>query len=247
MIYKKNYMVHYYDVDFRGLALPISLLNYLQDAAGEHAARLGFSVPELLKKELTWLLSRYHMKVFAYPKAGDEVEIATWPSGKQGVFALRDFEMKDPQGATIGAATSSWVLWNVSQKRPARLEEHLPERLVFPRRMIPDSFETLPATPSPDLELGFRVNMQDIDFNNHVNYAVYIQWALETLPEDILRSYVLSGIEVSYRAETFYRDEVVSRSQRETSRADAVFLHGIFNKANGTELARLRSTWSEYR
>jgi medium-chain acyl-[acyl-carrier-protein] hydrolase len=247
MIYKKNYIVHNYEIDFRGLALPISLLNFLQDAAGEHAARLGFSVPELLTKDMTWLLSRYHMKVFAYPKAGDAVEITTWPSGKQGVFALRDFEMKDARGATIGAATSSWVLWNVSHKRPARLEDHLPERLAFPRRMIPDSFETLPAISSPGLELGFRVNMQDIDFNNHVNYAVYIQWALETLPEDFLRSHILSGVEVSYRAETFYGDEVISRSQREEAGADAVFRHGIFNKASGTELARLRSTWSKYR
>jgi medium-chain acyl-[acyl-carrier-protein] hydrolase len=244
MVFKKNYVVHNYELDFRGLALPLSLLNYFQDASGDHATLLGFSVPDLLKRNMTWLLSRYHLKIFAYPRAGETVEVATWPSGRQGLFALRDSEMKNGQGVTVAAATSSWVLWNVSHKRPARPDEHLPEHLVFPRRTIPDSFETLPAPSSPGLELGFRVEMQDIDFNNHVNYLGYMGWALETLPENVLRTHVLSGIEASYRAETFYGDEVVSRSQREDSGGPVVYLHGIFNKANGTELARLRSIWS---
>ena len=71
-IFTKRFRVHTYEVDFRAKALPLSLLNYFQDAAGDHAGDLGFSLFELLKKQLTWLLSRYHLKVFRYP-ALDEV------------------------------------------------------------------------------------------------------------------------------------------------------------------------------
>lgn len=48
-IYTKKFHIHTYEVDFRARAFPVTLLNYLQDAAGDHAALLGFSLIDLLK------------------------------------------------------------------------------------------------------------------------------------------------------------------------------------------------------
>ena len=239
-----SFLVHTYEVDFRARALPLTLLNYLQDAAGEHATLLGFSVLELLKRDLTWLLSRYHVRVLRYPSFGETVTITTWPSGRQGIFALRDFEMKDAGGRAIGAATSSWILWNPKNRQPARLEENLPDRVALDKRAVPDDFPPLPACPPGGRELEFRVEMQDIDFNNHVNHPVYIQWALETAPEPVLRSMAPAAIEVAYKGEAVYGEEIVSRILQVEDGPRPVFLHGIFHKARGTELTRLRTTWA---
>ena len=238
-----SFPVHTYEVDFRAKALPLSLLNYLQDAAGEHAALLGFSVLDLLKRDLTWLLSRYHVRILRYPSFGETVTITTWPSGRQGIFALRDFEIADADGRAIGAATSSWVLWNPKSRQPARLEENLPDRVALDKRAVPDDFPPLPACPPGGRELGFRVEMQDIDFNNHVNHPVYIQWALETAPEPVLRAMAPAAIEVAYKGEAVYGEEVVSRIVQVEDGPRPVFLHGIFHKAKGRELTRLRTTW----
>jgi medium-chain acyl-[acyl-carrier-protein] hydrolase len=86
--------------------------------------------------------------------------------------------------------------------------------------------------------------MQDIDINNHVNHAVYIQWALETVPEDILRAARPTDIEVAYKGEAFYGDEVVSKSQRFDNETGPTFFHGIFQKTSGVELTRLRTVWA---
>jgi medium-chain acyl-[acyl-carrier-protein] hydrolase len=86
--------------------------------------------------------------------------------------------------------------------------------------------------------------MQDIDINNHVNHAVYIQWALETVPEDILRAARPTDIEVAYKGEAFYGDEVVSKSQRFDIETGPTFFHGIFQKTSGVELTRLRTVWA---
>ena len=244
LIHRKTYPVHYYEVDFRGLALPQSLLNYLQDAAGEHASALGFSVLDLLKKGMTWLLSRYHVRILRPPRVGDSVILSTWPSGTQGLFALRDFAAEDQRGRPLFEATSSWVLWNLAARQPARLEESLPGRLAHDRRAVDDPFLPLPALTRTDHELDFRVWMQDIDFNNHVNHAAYVLWALETPPEDVLRACAPSEIEIAYKAEAFYGDEIISRLQTGGSAAEPAFLHGLFHKGNGTELARLRTAWS---
>jgi acyl-ACP thioesterase len=251
-IYTKKFLFHTYEVDFRARARPVTLLNYLQDAAGDHAALLGFSLFDLLKINKTWLLSRYHIRVQRYPEIGEEVTVTTWPSGTQRIFALRDFEMADGNGKLVAAATSSWVLWDIPAKQPLQLDERLRSEFVLEKRAIDDPFEplpTLPAPGTPDRELDCRVGMQDIDFNNHVTYDVYIQWALETVPEDEQRSCVPAEIEVSYRAEAFYGDDIVSRLKKSDTDAGAgtTFLHGIYHKSKGTELARLRTVWTKFR
>lgn len=243
-VYTKKFQVHTYEVDFRLKAPLLSLLNYLQDAAGDHATLLGFSILDLMKRDLTWMLSRYHIKVFRYPALNDRIAVSTWPSGKEGLFALRDFEMADQDGEIVAAATSSWLLWNVKVKQPARLEENLADRFALDKRAIQDDFLPLPPCSAPDRELSFRVGMQDIDINNHVNHAVYIQWALETVPEDILRAARPTDIEVAYKGEAFYGDEVVSKSQRFDNETRPTFFHGIFQKTSGVELTRLRTVWA---
>jgi medium-chain acyl-[acyl-carrier-protein] hydrolase len=251
-IYTKKFLVHIYEVDFRARARPGTLLNYLQDAAGDHAALLGFSLFDLLNINKTWLLSRYHIRVERYPGTGEEVTVATWPSGAQRIFALRDFEMRDGKGKLIAAATSSWVLWDVRAKRPVQLDERLRSECVLEKRAIDDPFETLPTflgSGTPDRELDFRVKMHDINLANHVTYDVYIQWALETVPEDEQRSCIPTEVEVSYQAEAFYGDDIVSSLKKGDTSAGAgtTFLHAIYHKSRGTELARLRTVWTKFR
>ncbi len=188
-IYSAEYRVRAYEIDLKGLARPLTILNYLQDAAGEHAARLGASVPVLLKKNLTWVLSRYHVHFHAFLPVHSTVRLKTWPSAREGRFALRDFELTDEAGRQVVTATSSWMLIDLEQRRPVRIDEHLPGLPTVPRRMIDDSFTSLPVPESFDCELPFRVRHSDLDINRHVNNTVYVDWALETLPQDVIGRY----------------------------------------------------------
>ncbi len=243
-LYRKTFDLHAYEVDSEGRAHLVSLLNYLQDAAGDHAALLGFSITELLKKNQTWLLSRYHVKVLCYPSYGDKVTVSTWPSATQGVFALRDFELADERGKVFLAATSSWILLDLGKKQPIRLNESFPGRMVLERRALDDDFKPFPQLRQPEVELTFPVLRKDLDFNRHVNNAVYVQWALEAVPEDISNSMLPSDVEVSYRAEAFSGERVISRAGRQSGEAPVVFLHQISNEASGVELTRLRTVWT---
>ena len=89
-IYEASYKIRSYEIDPKGKAQLYTLLNYFQDAAGEHAAELGVSITDLFAKRMTWVLSRYHIKILRYPLWGEAVKVVTWPSGSRGLFALRD-------------------------------------------------------------------------------------------------------------------------------------------------------------
>jgi acyl-ACP thioesterase len=249
LLYRKEFSVHSYELDFVGLARPVSLLNFLQDAAGEHADQLGWSVTELLKKNMTWVLSRYHVCVSRYPGWGERLVVLTWPSGRHGYFALRDFEVSDGKGNTVLVGTTSWMVLDLGRKQPLKVDDILPTNVLLDRRALPDEFAPLPVLEAPQYELAFRVEMGHLDLNKHVNNAVYVQWALESVPAEVVAPRRPVDLEVSYRAEAFSGDSVLSRSAPAPNApgigpdAGLVFLHQIVNASTGAELTRLRTRW----
>ena len=245
-VYTKQYRVLIFETDFGGKAHLLTLLNYLQDAAAEQAAKKDLGMEGLIQKKLAWLLSRYHVKVSHYPGASERLEVSTWPSGKKGIFALRDFEIKDQEGRCVLTATSSWILFDLAKKQPARLDDFLPDNLILAKRALSDDFPSFPQLKKVEREVGFRVLMKDLDFNRHVNNIVYIHWALEAVPPDILNSKRPIDIEVSYKAEAFYGEEIVSKVERKDAETAVGFLHQIVNKNTGIELARLQTVWGTF-
>jgi len=244
LVFRKEYPIHTYETDARGLARMVTLLNYLQDSAGEHAGRLGLSVLDLFKRQMTWVLSRYHVLVHRYPAIGERLEVTTWPSGKNGYFATRDFEVADGNGGSVLSATSSWMIIGLERKQPIKVDDIIDIPYAIERRALDDPFGSLPVPEARDSEVRFRVESAHLDWNRHVNNAVYVQWALEGVPPDILMKSRPVELEVSYRAEALYGDDVISTVQRVPDAASGpAFLHQILNAATGAELTRLRTRW----
>jgi len=245
LIYRKEYTVHTYETDARGLGRPVALLNYLQDSAGDHAGRLGLSVIDLVKRGLTWVLSRYHVVIHRYPALGERLEVVTWPSGKHGYFAIRDFEVTDGNGGPVLSATSSWMVIGLEDKHTVKVDDVVGPAYAVAKRALEDPFASIPVPEGRESEVRFRVESGHLDWNRHVNNAVYVQWALESVAPEVLMNRRPSDIEVSYRAEAFYGDEVLSVAQRipDGGRGPA-FLHQVLHGATGAELARLRTRWS---
>ena len=202
---------------------------------------------------MTWVLSRTHIRVHRYPSWGEKIEVLTWPSGRHGFFALRDFETTDGHGIAVFSATTSWMVIDLDRKQPLRIDDVLPAGFLLDKRALPDEFASLPVLDGAEREVSFRVEMNHLDLNRHVNNAVYVQWALEAAPEETLRRRRPVDVEVSYRAEAVYGDSVLSRSAAEAPLrpgpdiaevAAPAFLHQIVNAVSGTELTRLRTRWT---
>lgn len=244
MIYHKEYPVHSYETDARGLVKAPALFNFLQDSAGEHAASLGVGVLDLFKRRMTWVLSRYHVLIRRYPAMGARLEVTTWPSGKHGFYALRDFEVADGSGGPVLSATSSWMVIDLGMKQPVKIDEAIAIPYAVDRRALEDPFGPLPVLDGREFEVPFRVESGHIDWNRHVNNAVYIQWALEAVPPDVLKTGRVVEVEVSYRAEAVFGNSVLSVAQGAPGGgAGPAFLHQILQAGTGVELARLRTRW----
>lgn len=240
---KQEYQVRLYEMDHRGTVKLIPLLDYLQDAAGLHAAKLGVAVTDLQADNLTWILSRYHVKIRRYPDAGETVTVETWPSVSKSRFALREFEVTGADGGVCLQATTSWLVMDLERRRPVALEGVLPDFPLLEKRALDDDFKPLPAFDGTERELAVRVFNQDLDWNRHVNNTVYIRWAVETVPPEVLHEKRLHEVEINYRGEAFYGETILSRIKQEGSVGNLRFSHQLVNRDTGKELTRLRSVW----
>ncbi len=240
LIYQREFIIHTYEIDFRGLVRVSSLLNYLQEVAGGQAVELGFSVEDLSPRGLTWVLSRYHICLQHYPRLGEKISLFTWPSGRSEFHALRDYEACDAMGSKFLAATSSWMVISLSHQQPVSVQSLYPENLILPRRAAADDFSSLPVPTSWDHEFEFPVEMSHLDLNRHVNNVVYVQWALEAAPPEILLHYSPTEVEISYRAAAVYGDRVISRVYLADKEKKELW-HQIVRSRDDRELARLRT------
>jgi len=244
VIFEYPFPIHYHELDYNGNVRPVTLLNYLQDAAGMHAKQLGVSVVDLRERGLTWVLSRMHMIFERYPRADDTVLVRTWPSTREGLFSCREFELLDAQGCCAARATTSWAVLDVATRRPVLLDKQLPAYPLLPRRAVEDNFASLPLMP-PDAaikELPFRVQRSDLDINHHVNNTIYAGWALEAVPAELARG-ALAELEISFRAEALYGESILSRCAVMEADISPYCLHQITKRGGGQELARLRTKW----
>jgi acyl-ACP thioesterase len=239
----RQFSVRTYECDHQGRLRPTALLNYFQDAAGDHAEKLGAGVIELIKRNLTWVISRYHIRIARYPGWRETLELTTWPGLNQGLFALREFEVRDRQGNILAAASSSWMLIDLKTKRPVPPGERLGSYLRDPRRAVDSGFDPLPTVGAADVEQAFPVRMSDLDWNKHVNHVAYVGWALETPPPDFQEKYRPIELEVDFRGEAFLGDTALCRMQRLPSERDSLTLFQISKKESRRELARLRIDW----
>lgn len=228
----------------------LRVLEEMMETAGRHAEMLGVGVRDLHAKGLTWVLARLHVRVTAVPEAGGTVHIATWPSGRHRLFAVRDFRLRNGDGGELLRATSAWALMHLKTRRPARLDPHLPVFSRHPGRMIEDGFAPLPPPYPQAARTFYRAQAGDIDLNDHVNNTVYLDWALRSAP-DALGSRAPMSLEASFLSEARLGDRIACLTETGRSaaldsgggEAGVVLLQSLQDPDSGRELTRLRTCW----
>jgi acyl-ACP thioesterase len=163
-----------------------ALCSFLQEIAGNHVDDLGIGIETLISQGMTWILSRFHIKVHRYPLWRERVRIETWESDAYSFYALRDFEAFDEQNQCILSASSLWLILDLKSRHPLRIPEHIVAMKAADRkRALIDPFDNLWRPKDITTEKRFSVRLSDLDLNQHVNNVRYVEWAAETVPQDV--------------------------------------------------------------
>lgn len=215
----EDYVVRTYECAPDGSLQVPQLLNFLQEIASNHAAKLGFDFPVIdaaTGARGAWVLAQIRLHMDRHPKWRDCVRVRTIPHDGRGLFAHRDFDIELADGTHCGIATSRWMVIDPATRRAVRIPEsvaecHSPFEPLFGAG-DPFSRPRYPAEPGDgESRREYRVMRAHIDLNGHVNNVHYVNWMLESVPGDIASSLKLSDLEIVYRSETLYGETVSTR------------------------------------
>ncbi|MDR2893235.1 MAG: acyl-ACP thioesterase [Deltaproteobacteria bacterium] len=254
----EDFRIRGYEVGADG-AVPVqSLCAYMEEAASLHADELGFSVEALQTRGLSWALARMQLELYALPTTGDLVRVKTWPAGVDKLQYRRDFILSGQDNITFARAITEWVIINLESRRLERVPQFItalqpsaPEYALEKEKLRLEEQDNAPEL------LSFRVRKADIDRNRHVNNVRFLDWILESVPDEISGSRKLAGLQVMYRAEARYGDTVLARGSMrsgisannedevsaEKNAGGLEFAHGLYRCSDGLELVRAKTVW----
>jgi acyl-CoA thioester hydrolase len=253
--FTRRFRVRHYELDVAGRVLLPAYVRYMQEAAIEASAAVGFD-PDWYRSHGTgWVIRRLTVRCHAAAAYGDEVAVTTWVSEMRGVRSTREYDLRRGRdGARLARARVHWVYLDRATGAPTRFPAGFAEAFA-PSGEAADLGVRLrsgrPAGESFPYSSRRRVEFHELDTARHVNHAVYLQWlgqahreALRAAghPAEDGRLPWHAAYDVEYLAPAVDGDEVeiVSRVT-ETSRLRQAWRQEVLNAAGGKVLARASS------
>lgn len=241
--YTKQYEVLYRDVD-RNLTCKLStMVDIFCDIGNAQAESVGDSIDFQLSHGCTWVFYKYDITVHKYPKYREKLNVTTIPVGFKKFYAFRKYIIKNEEGEVLAEALALFFLINIERRRPARIlkeqYEFYGENGDMDKALDMDKIEKI---EKEDYYKEFQIRYSDIDSNSHVNNVKYIEWAMESVPEDVIKDHEISRIKIMFEKETTYGNKIHVSAQIKEEDGELITLHKITN-LEGEELTLLEAHW----
>ncbi|OJJ14637.1 hypothetical protein BKI52_42170 [marine bacterium AO1-C] len=236
-----DFVVRNYEVDVHNRASIVTIANYLQEAAGQHADHLEIGVRDLLKHDWTWVLTRLKIEMQHFPAQQEVIKVLTYPIGFDKYFVYRNFILFNAQEEEIGRAQSTWAVMDIQARKMIGVPEIITSiSLPTDPPFVEQLKGRVAKIKAPQYQESFKVRWFDLDTNNHTNNAYYLQWVIESLPEEVLKNKQLASVDIMYRMETVWKDEIIGKAE---STDDQSFVHQLVRQSDQKELAQAATTW----
>ena len=210
-IWRETVTVRFGSVDRSDRMSLWSIFNFFQEAALSHATDLGVGRDALARNRQGWILSRYSLVIARRPAYGETIEVSTWPRRWEKLFALRDYEIRDGEGAAVVRGRAGWLIFDIDKRKPLRpgpVADLLPPNdgidALLPAELSAGT-SACPAGLNPAEGLSKKMerttSYSDIDYNGHVNNARYIQWIQDAADFEILTNAGKVRFDINYLSE----------------------------------------------
>lgn len=241
LAFHENFTIRTYETGQKKEATAAHLLKLMHEAAMQNVIALKVSVWDLEKLKISWVLRHLQVHIDRLPRLGETISVITYPAGFQRLFTFRDYRVYDETGTQIAFAASKWLLMNTENRRMAPIPDHIAQ-LEMPKEAdcLPRPQGKLPPWQATEYQQSFRVTWHALDFNGHLNNVYYLNWMLEPLPVEVLQDQELEKIDLLYRAEVTWKEEVRAEVHRFAERE---YLHRLVRVSDEKELAMAHSRW----
>ena len=224
------------DVDAFGLWRPNAMFRLMQESAGEHSAKLGFSRETLVEKlGFVWMIARAQSVIHRMPRYRDTIHVTTWYGEPNKITFPRYFRVYDENDTLIASASTAWTLVDLSSRRivpPGKCNLTFPPVASLTSELPEPGKLRLKKEGAP--EIVCRAPLYgDIDVNGHMNNASYVSWVMDLFPLEHHRQFRLRAFSIGYLSEAVPGEQVQISLYRdgnafEVQGVDLVDRHPVF-------------------
>lgn len=197
-LFSDTYRVTSYLVDHRKELSLYGLLSLIQEAAWEHADRLGYGHEAMKERGLIWALIRQQMQIERWTRWGEEVQVRTWLRPLDGLLVTRDLQFWCHR-ERFCEATALYLMLDDRERRPAPAPMQAGD--FYQDERGPHDPLKIAAQPALPQLARFPIRTSDLDMHAHVNNTRIGQWIGDSVP---LQAHDLQRIhtyEVDFQAE----------------------------------------------
>lgn len=186
-----QFRVHVFDLDAFGELRTPTLLHFLQQAASDASAAVGFDEGWYARNRHVWVVRRTRIEILEPFVFGDTVLVRTWVSDLRRVRSQREYELlRQDDGACLARAFTDWVYVDLVRLRPTQPPTEMSHALM-PARVIGTARQPLPVEPPPPHAFATHrwIEFSDLDPYTHVNNAYYARY----IEQDLRAALAASG------------------------------------------------------
>jgi len=209
-ILSKQFMISSYDLNPKGKARLTTIANFFQEVAYHHARELGLGYDEMKNRKTMWVLSRMRIHMNHYPAWNETIKLETWPSGAEGLFAMRDFRVFDSKGELIGMASTAWLILDIDTHRLIRPKEMLDQfkMIVHDVQMFEKPIQKIISPGVTQLLDRHTVTYSDLDIVGHVNNVKYMEWCIDAVTSADNADREIREIEINFNHEALIGERI---------------------------------------
>jgi acyl-CoA thioester hydrolase len=181
LVHTRVFRVRNYECDGYGHVSNANYLRYMQEAATDASAAAGYDIERYNTMGQYWLIRDTDIQYLAPLTYGDSVEVKTWVLDFRKVRSRRAYEMRNvATGEMVAKAITDWAYLDAGTGRPAAIPQEMTEAFFAGGAPVDvPARERFPAPPTPPPGVHIirrRVEWRDIDPQQHVNNANYVNY-----------------------------------------------------------------------
>lgn len=180
-MYERSFRIRHYECDAYGHVNHANYLRYMQEAALDASAVVGYDIPRYQQMQRQWLIRESAVTFLRPLHYGDTAVVKTWVQDFRRVRSRRAYEIRQAaSGELVAQAHTDWIFLNSQTLRPATIPDEM--ILAFMPAGIPaqaprrEPFPTPPPPPTGLFTTHPTVRWRDIDAAGHVNNAMYLAY-----------------------------------------------------------------------
>ena len=243
--FEREFELRYFEMNNFGEASPTTILALLEETAADHCYSIDYSLYDLQKQNIGWVLLSGIIKMERYPIYKEKIFIRTWLSTYSAVRGFSENLIFDENRNIIGTARGLWLFFDTKRRRPIQILNGILEKWSFDKTLSAEHDITKKIEPiesSANARI-FKVSRYDVDSYDHVNNIKYLYWLMESMPEDVVNNFYMHSIDGRFLAEAQYGDTLISFTEKDEESNS--FIHTIKTQSNNKVCATAKTVWKK--